>query len=176
MALKEPWLHACYVTIEAVLRTDRKEKIRWFAKLMLSSLGDSPKLDLEREHETYLKILDDLTCLEIAMPATLLVFETTRSGGRLFWWGDYIKEITIRYSIAEREVYPLLARLVRTGTYVLDPATGFKTGSYIGQGVQGSLTSVYYRLASMVEVRREDLTQDRAEGVSRGGRSSDEVR
>ncbi len=170
---KEPWIQACYVTIEAVLRTDREEKIRCFGRLLLAGIGEKPKLDLVREHETFLKILDELTHLEIGMLATLLKYETSQGGGRMFWWGDYIKEITTTFSIRERDVYPLLSRLVRTGTYVLDSETGFSTGSHAGTGIQGSLTSLYYRLAGMIRDRQNGLLSPSRGARTVGGADSE---
>lgn len=68
-------VHAAYVTVEAALRTSRKEKIRWFARLLLAGLGEDRKLDLEREHETYLTMLDELSVQEVAILTTLAKYE-----------------------------------------------------------------------------------------------------
>jgi hypothetical protein len=61
MQMSDPVIHAAYVTIEATLRTSRRQKIRAFARLLQSGLATPPRLNLETEHEDYLKILDDLS-------------------------------------------------------------------------------------------------------------------
>ncbi len=56
----EDFLQEFLATTSAALRTKRREKIRWFGRLLLAATGANPGISLADEHEDYLAILDDL--------------------------------------------------------------------------------------------------------------------
>jgi len=159
--LSDPLIHACYVTVEATMRTSRREKIRWFARLLLAGVGERPRLDLANEHEDFLKILDDLSYRELGILATLAKFEQTypmaegetsalQRGNR--FWEEFEREACASFTIPQAEFSGLLARLNRTGTYET-----FTGAVYGYSGGRGNLTPLYYRLASIISLDRDEF-------------------
>lgn len=171
VALSEPWLRACYVTIEAVLRTDRKEKVRWFARLLLSGIGEKAQYNIAREHEDYLKLLDDLTYREIAILTLLAEFdrdiEVPQVAGSDFirqpYWEQFRVVICQELSIPPEEVDWVLARLVRTGTYTTDIG-GMKLFGHQPSGQRGLPTPLYYKLAELVQLNQWQFTLEDRRG------------
>lgn len=149
----ETVLHAAYVTIEATVRTSRREKIRAFGKLLLAGLEDPPRLELATEHEDYLKILDDLSIRELALLALLSEFEqaSPKNPGEsdVSWtarfWGEFEQQASDRLKVPQAELRGLMSRIIRTGTF--EPFAG---AIWDYEGGRGLLTPVYYRLASLI--------------------------
>lgn len=56
----EDFLHCAFITIKAALRTRRRAKIRFFARLLKSSVVEGSFTNTD-EYEEYLEILDKLT-------------------------------------------------------------------------------------------------------------------
>jgi len=150
----EPVLHAAYVTIEATYRTSRREKIRAFAKLLLSALEDPARLDVTNEFEDYLKILDELSIREIQILAVLSEVESENARlpdeNDLQWttrhWDAFESAVIERVHIPLEELSGFLARLTRTGTF--EPIVG----TYFDYtGGNGMLTATYRRLATLID-------------------------
>jgi hypothetical protein len=148
-------LHAAYVTIEATLRTSRREKIRLFAKLLKSGLVDPPIIDLENEYEDYLKILDDLSIRELQYLYLLNSYETEYpikpdESDIHDWverhWGLFEDDASRRLRIPKGEFSGLTARLVRTGLF--ETVHVARVGGDIVY--EGVLTGVYKRLAHLL--------------------------
>jgi hypothetical protein len=150
----DPVLHAAYVTIEAALRTSRREKIRAFARLLQAGLEAPPRLDLENEFEDYLKILDELTVRELRILFLLGRFEErnprTIEEDDFEWterhWSDFENAAVAQIGIPREELSGLLMRMARTGTYVPIYVAGF--GGPITS--TGMLTGAYKRLAGLL--------------------------
>lgn len=151
-------LHAAYITIEATLRTHRREKIRAFARLLLSGLGETPAISMDDEHEDYLKILDDLSLRELRLLALLDEYETDNPliegendvQRTARYWEDFEQNACRILNIPRDEISGLLSRLTRTGTYEIF------TGAYFDYiGGRGKLTGNYRRLASMIKVNSQ---------------------
>ncbi len=153
VAISDPVIYAAHITIEATIRTQRIEKVRAFARLLRAGIEDEPRLDLETEHEDFLKILDDLSYREVGLLATLEEFEKNNpilEGDNALqrshrFWDDFVEQVTEEYSIQVDELDAWMTRLNRTGTYETF------TGSFLGYtGGKGKLTPTYYRLSSLI--------------------------
>jgi hypothetical protein len=151
----EDFLQAYFATAGAALRTKRREKIRWFGRLLLAATGAHPGINLADEHEEYLKILDELTYRELGILATLAQFEAdhpagigegdvVRAGG---YWEQFSVVVCSKFAIPRDELGAVLIRLNRTGTYQsLIAFAGGATGT-------GLLTPTYYRLAKLIRLQ-----------------------
>jgi hypothetical protein len=150
----EPAIHAAYVTIEATLRTSRREKIRAFARLLRAGLEDPPRLDLEHEHEDYLKILDELSLRELQVLFLLNEYEGANprqpDESDYQWakrhWSNFEDAATVRLGIPGEELSGLVMRLARTGMF--EPIYVTAYGGYVHSA--GMLTGAYKRLASLL--------------------------
>lgn len=156
----EPFLNAFFRTAEVAVRTERREKIRYFARLLLAGIGEQARYDLARDHEDYLKLLDDLTYRELGVLAIFGEFmdvwrrwlEATPRPSVMKWiWADFVTESCRRLSLSEQELGLTLARLNRTGLYVHSFGTADEENIYRGVG-QGVLTSNYFRLAELIQL------------------------
>jgi hypothetical protein len=149
----DPIIHAAYATIEATLRTSRREKIRAFAGLLTAGMAANPRLDLENEHEDYLKILDDLSLRELKLLFLLSHFEQSNSENTEekelisteSYWDDFETTACDRLVIPKMELWGLLTRLTRTGMF--EPIIGTHLGY---AGGRGKLTGAYRRLESLL--------------------------
>lgn len=152
----DPVIHAAYVTIQATLRTSRREKIRAFAMLLRAGLEDPPRLDLEQEHEDYLKILDDLSVRELQILWLLGEIENKyppsddESDEEIDWfdrhWSEFERIVVSKTGTPQEELPGLLVRLARTGLY--EPLYHAVAG---GPSIaNGRLTGAYRRLASLL--------------------------
>lgn len=153
----EDFLQAYFATASAALRTQRREKIAWFGRLLLAATGANPGINMADEHEDYLKILDELTYRELGVLATLAQFEAqypdpiTPGGGDVAgvgrYWEQFTEVVCQKFSIRREELHAIMARLNRTGMYeTLIAFMGGSTGT-------GKLTATYYRLAKLIELQ-----------------------
>lgn len=152
----EDFLQAFLATTNAALRTKRREKIRWFGRLLLAATGANPGISLADEHEDYLAILDDLSYREIGILAMLAEFEAAnpKAAGEndLQWssrfWDTFKQTVCEKFNIPPGELRGILARLNRSGCYET-----FAGGYLDYQGGQGILTPTYYRLAKLIRLQ-----------------------
>jgi len=151
--ISDPLIYACYTTVEAAIRTQRLEKVRAFTRLLIAGIEDKPRLDLETEHEDYLKILDELSYREICLLAVLEDYEerypiqetenALQRANR--FWSDFSQQVCREYLLEPDELDAWMTRLNRTGTYETF------IGMYLDYtGGKGKLTPTYYRLASLI--------------------------
>ena len=71
----EGFLHCYFSTVKAVINTQRREKIKMFARLLSEVI--SPKANVGAdEYEDYLQILDELTYRELMVLNTLYKYES----------------------------------------------------------------------------------------------------
>lgn len=154
--LSEPVIHAAHATIEATLRTTRREKIAAFARLFKLGILRHPRIDLTAEHEDYLKILDDLSLREIQLLYILSKFESEQfvqpdKSQDTFqaikvYWDDFKNEAVSSLQIPKAEIDGLLTRLSRSGLYEPIYVSGF--GGPIFNA--GKLTGTFQRLEEMM--------------------------
>ncbi len=153
VVISDPLIYACHITIEATVRTQRHEKVRAFARLIVAGIEDQPRLDLEREHEDFLKILDELSYREIGLLATLEEYESKhpikeeendlQRAGR--FWDNFSQQVCSKYSIKQDELDAWMTRLNRTGMYETF------VGMYLDfTGGKGKLTPTYHHLSSLI--------------------------
>lgn len=66
----EDFLHCYFSTVRAALNSRRREKIRYFARLLTSSINSS-EISTVDEYEEYLSILDELSFRELGILVVL---------------------------------------------------------------------------------------------------------
>ncbi len=147
----EDFLHCFYISSKAALNTRRHEKIKLFAKLLKSSVGENPPKDTD-DFEDLLSILDELTYTE--WQALLILDRYTKSPrdknqNDLQWsitfWGRFKIDVLNELKIPPGEFTSFMNRMSRTGLYE-QFVGGFM--DYVG-GV-GMLTPKFFRLKKYV--------------------------
>jgi len=152
----EDFLHCYFCTLRAVLNSRRREKIQMFAKLLTSSVRQ-PDLDLGEEFEELLNVLDMVTLKEFGVLSDLYKFERQHpptedehevTNARRYW-DKFRKEVSLKYSIAESEFTPFMARLERTGLYLRITITVMDY-----DGDMGRTTPLFSRLIQLIELEK----------------------
>lgn len=170
MIQSENFLHYYHATASAAFKTRQREKIRWFAHLLLAGARADPHVEFENEYEDLLKVLDDTTYRELGVLAILaeleerypLAAEDAREGNerRIYlrahriWnpdFGNFEKVACVRIGLLPSELQATLTRLTRTGLYrqIITMVSGY-TGNL------GTLTPLYYRLANIIRLQGID--------------------
>ena len=149
----EDFLH-CYIsTVRAALNTRRREKIRYFARLLTSSISSS-EISTVDEYDECLSILDELSFRELGILIVLSRYEKKYSyqdGGSHIqkadqFWERFSSEVCSGFSIPREELNGMLIRLNRTGLY-------YETfiGSYESNRARGALTPLYAKLEKLIK-------------------------
>lgn len=159
MIESEDFLHCYFSTLKAASNSHRREKIRYFARLLTSSITLSEISTID-EYEEYLSILDDLSFRELELLIVLSRYEKEyflqddknplQRANRL--WDQFSPEVCSKFSISDGELDGMLARLNRTGLY--------KTiiGTYVGyNGGRGELTPMYAKLEKMIRAEENEF-------------------
>jgi hypothetical protein len=155
----ENFLHCYFSTVRAALNSRRREKIRYFARLLTSSINLSEIVTVD-EYEEYISILDELSFRELGLLVILSRYEkenfrqddTDPIQRPNRFWDQFSTEVCSRYSISEGEFNGILARLNRTGLY----RTIF--GMYPGyRGSKGELTPMYAKLEKMIRPDEDEF-------------------
>ena len=148
----EDFLHRYFSTVRAALNSYRREKIRYFARLLTSSVTSSEISTID-EYEEYLSILDELSFRELGLLVVLSRYEKEnflqddrdpiQRPNR--FWDQFSSEISSRFSISYEELNGILARLNRTGLYrtIIGMYPGYTGG-------RGELTPLYAKLEKMI--------------------------
>lgn len=155
----EDFLHCYFSTTRAALNTRRREKIRYFARLLASSISSSeiPTVD---EYEEWLSILDEISYRELGILAVLSRYEKEYSyparRGDIQqanqFWDRFSSEVCSRFSIPNGELNGSLTRLNRTGLYETF------IGMYIGYtGGKGKLTPLYAKLEKLIRPEESEF-------------------
>ncbi len=166
----EDFLHAYYATLRASINTRREEKIRLFARLLVSP---AYLTDLSSEtYEEFLQVLDDLSVRELQILLTLDEFEratpfqtstsptgtpiTENEGQRADrFWTEFVSVIETRCGIQPEQLEGFLTRLARTGLY------GTFAGKYLDYGGgQGTLTPLFREFAAWLQVREPEVISE----------------
>jgi hypothetical protein len=148
----EDFLHRYFSTVRAALNSLRREKIRYFSRLLTSSITTSEISTID-EYEEYLGILDELSFRELGIVVVLSRYEkenflqddTDPIQRPNRFWDQFFSEVCSRFSIPDGELNGILARLNRTGLYRTI------VGMYPGYtGGRGELTPLYAKLEKMI--------------------------
>ena len=148
---KEDFLHCYFSTVRAALNTRRREKIRYFARLLTSSICSSEIATVD-EYEECLSILDEIGYRELGILVVLSRYEKEYPQGKETdvqrtnrFWDPFSSEICSSFSISREELFGILTRLNRTGLYATI------VGTYIGYtGGRGKLTPLYTKLEKLI--------------------------
>ena len=147
----EDFLHSYFATIKAASNTRRREKIKLFARLLITSYTSEILNDID-EYEEFLRLLDEMSYRELLILQKLHHFEINHSNtdhtdewkrAEVFW-GNFKSEMIRDLGIRENEVFYFLQRLERTGCY--ETFQGF----YGNVERLGRLTPSFYRLKSII--------------------------
>lgn len=155
----EDFLHCYFSTVRAALNTRRREKIRYFARLLTSSISLSEISTID-EYEEWLSILDEISYRELGILAVLSRYEKEYSyparGDALQqanrFWDRFSSEVCSRFSIPNVELNGSLTRLSRTGLYETI------IGTYLGYtGGRGKLTPLYAKLEKLIRPEESEF-------------------
>jgi hypothetical protein len=156
----EDFLHCFFATAKAALNTRRREKIKFFAKLLkASTLPDA--FSNTDEYEEYLWILDELSFRELSILFILDNYESQfpkiaeendlQRANR--FWDRFTTELIEKLSVPKDEIDAILTRLNRTGCYET-----FVGGYFDYTGGKGKLTSTYFRLKKLIQMESGNST------------------
>ncbi len=172
MIQQEDFLHAFTISYRAAIRTRNREKIRKFARLLLSAVE---KDQLQgSEIEEFVSILDTLSERELQILLLLKKFEDETEPSRAtkppedgpwpesvnvmasravdkasVFWRDFVSAVEHEYGIAPALLKSMLARVERTGLYDVF------TGVFFG-GDSGSTTQLFAEFTEWLQEAGED--------------------
>jgi hypothetical protein len=158
----EDFLHSYFATVRAAFNTKRREKIRWFAQLLLTGADYDSTLRLDDSYEEFLKILDELSYREICILATLLKHENqihkstdeTEPQWTMRFWAQFVDEVVNKFRIPQDELDYFLARTSRAATFI--SYRNFGPVYYDGDlGGKGRLTPIFRKLAQYIHIEAE---------------------
>lgn len=141
----EDFIHKFYITYKASINTRRREKIKYFARLLKSSIKESNKMNVDI-FEDYSKILEELSYREILSLALLDNYYTSTNkhqnnlANANEFWDDFETSLQSLISIEKRDIGSFLSRLSRSGCYELFVGQYFDVDVSRGMGV---LTSTF---------------------------------
>jgi hypothetical protein len=148
----DDFLHRFDITLRAVHRTHRQEKIRLFARLFKSSMVDAAGVTVD-EYEELLRILDELSIKDLKVLAALEEYEKRHYREGRFATEDSFEGVFQRIAaealglppdeLSDDELRGVVVRLNRTGCYAL-------MGWRHGPAKDCSLTGIYRRLKQLV--------------------------
>ena len=124
----DDFLYCYFSTVEAVLKTRRKEKIEYLARLFGAAVNFEKLKNID-EFESYLKALDDLSFREIEILKSLYDFELNnglqpndsviaRLKKNSAFWDRFISEAEIEIGVSKEEVNNILIMTERAGCYI----------------------------------------------------------
>ena len=163
MLESDPFFHRFIITLNAVFKERREEKIRYFARLLKNFPIEPENEELNDEYEILLDTLTDLTYREISILKKLYDYEIeykeveAESELKKVWlyWDKFKEEICEKFNLSESEFFAYIARLNRTG--LLKEFTGTYWGY---KGEEGRLTDLFYKLVNYIEAKGEDFLND----------------
>lgn len=160
----EDFVHAYISTTRAALNTRRREKIHYFANLLISYVSSSEIHTID-EYEEYLSILDDMSYRELGILAVLSQYEKeydqadeNGSDRSVHLWNRFSSEVCLMFSIPTGELSSIMTRLNRTGLYTT--FTGYSSVaennlSYIGR--IGELTPLYRKFEKLIRSKDDEF-------------------
>jgi hypothetical protein len=163
---REDFLHCYLATLQATIHTRREEKIRLFARLLVSTIKGADLADVD-EYEEFLGILDEMSVREIVIvtilerfereatktpvPGEVPVYESRIAQG---FWSEFITDIEEHAGVVYNERQAVLTRLNRTGLFAERPAM---TPDFKGLEAMGHLTPRYYRLRQLIQDQQGNI-------------------
>ena len=155
----EDFLHCYFSTTRAALNTRRREKIRYFARLLTSSISSS-EISTVNEYEECLSILDELSFreLEILVVRSRYEKEYPYPAGASYrkqadqFWDRFSSEVCSRFSIPRGELKSILLRLNRTGLY-----HETVNGRQESTNSSGELTPLYSKLEKLIRPDEDEF-------------------
>ncbi len=150
----EDFIHHCLVTMRAVARTKRKEKIAIMAIALTNSL--KPEYAEDRFEELF-SVVDDITLREFRALNLLAKYELSfpklQDKNALQratqFWADFTNDLRSEFGIEEDGCRDFLKRIERTGCYAEI------SGSYHDySGGIGYLTSTYFEIENLCKTTR----------------------
>lgn len=156
---KEDFLHCYFSTVRAALNTRRRAKIRYFARLLTSSICSSEIATVD-EYEECLGIIDEISYRELGILVVLSRYEKEypyqarendiQRANR--FWDQFSSEVCSKFSIPKEELDGILTRLNRTGLYRTS------VGGYLGYtGGRGKLTPLYTKLEKLIRPEKGEF-------------------
>jgi hypothetical protein len=161
---EDDFLHAYFSTLKAATNTQKKEKIRLFARLLLEA-ARKRRIDIDVYSE-FLSILEDLSVRELHILLILKRFEdshpyATKATGELEndlqrasrFWDAFEEAIRTECRIDPDTLRAVLNRLNRTGLYEsFTWAIGYSGG-------QGILTPLFEEFINWIGANEAELAQ-----------------
>ena len=142
------FLHCYFATLGAVVKSRRKEKARYLARLLKSALAGEGVSSVD-EYEELLSIIDELSYRELSILSLLARHEraTPRQEGENElqragrFWPTLAAEAEKLFGVSGAMLQSILVRLQRSGCY-----EEFVGGYWDYTGGRGRLTPLYFRL------------------------------
>lgn len=155
---REEFIHSFVIIYKAVTNTYKREKIRYFARLLKSGI-DRQELASDN-FEEFTNILDDLSMTELTILKLLHYYELNHYDDELSdfneyqilseFWNEFVHEIESKHYIPKDELIARLARLNRTGLY--RTFTGMNLGY---KGDKGKTTGLFKKFAEWIELEND---------------------
>ena len=150
----EDFLHCYFSTVRCVLNTSRKEKIEFFGKLFNKSIKASLIYHAD-DYEYYLKILDELTLVEIQILNLLNRLESKTNpvdqlrnhilSANVEIWKEFACEMKSQFNIDDYFLDETLIRIERTGCLYIPRITSNDLRPYAAM-----TTEIYRKLKELI--------------------------
>ena len=161
---REDFLHAFFVSLSAARRTRNRNKIKRFARLLLTATQDY-RLESD-EFDEFISILEDLSPRELEILLVLGRFEDLNPRQLIevkgypqpendfqrakHFWSSFQKEIENEYRVHIDMLPSILTRLARTGLY--EPINGTFYGY---RGGMGHLTPAFAEFTCWIKIESD---------------------
>lgn len=165
VVLSEDFLHRFFITTKAALNTRRREKIRMFSRLLLSSVANIESTEEPDIYEDFMKMLDELSFRELRALSILNDFSDfprSPSQNDLQWtstfWDAFEARAAAELDLPREEVSDFMNRIARTGCYEM-----FTGGFMDYSGGLGVLTPTFRRFKSIVGIESASIRSNGGE-------------
>lgn len=155
---EEPFIHSVFLIYKSAINTFHREKIRYFARILRSSIN---KQELASDKfEEFIDILNGLSVRELRLLQLLHQFELKHpleEGSDINelqiatqYWQDFTSQAHEQLDISEDMLPSMLVRLTRTGLYRII------IGSYLGyKGREGKTTALFKEFTEWIELEND---------------------
>ena len=143
-----------FSTIEAVLNTRRREKIKYLASLFSKIIDPDTFRDID-EFEEYLMILDDISIKELEIMTILYDFEIKnppkidrvifRLQENNKFWGEFMTTLIHKYNLDKEDIDAILIRVERTGCLLYSRAI-----AHDYRPISGMTTNTFKKLVKLI--------------------------
>jgi hypothetical protein len=163
---KEEFLHNFFRVYNAAIRTAQKDKIKMFARLLLTGIREDALGSAELEE--FVQILETLSERELQVLRLLKKFEDSYPQQRVNmdvenspletpsqrakrFWNTFVSEVDRECGVSQEKLPAILNRLARTGLYELTAGLFFDSG-----GGQGYLTPLFSEFTRWIELEANE--------------------